>query len=65
VKDKLPHLDQPTLKAITKQDPVEAELLKEVVHLSDQLSDDLLLSDPLVIACPVEFQNPFFSEGVD
>jgi FMN-dependent NADH-azoreductase len=37
VKDKLPHLDQPTLKAITTQDPVEAESLKEAVYLSDQL----------------------------
>jgi len=43
--------EKPTLKAITTQDPVEAELLKEAVYLSDQLSDELLLSDLLVIAC--------------
>jgi FMN-dependent NADH-azoreductase len=46
VKDRLPHLDQPTLKAITTQDPVEAELLKEGVYLSDRLIDGLLLPDP-------------------
>jgi FMN-dependent NADH-azoreductase len=32
---------------------VEAEPLKEVVYLSDQLIDDLLLSDSLVIAGPM------------
>jgi FMN-dependent NADH-azoreductase len=53
VKDKLPHLDQPTVKAITTQDPAEAESLKEAVYLSDQLIDELLLSDLLVIACPM------------
>ena len=53
VKDKLPHLDQPTVMAITTQDPAEAESLKEAVYLSDQLSDELLLSDLLVIACPM------------
>jgi len=53
VKDKLPHLDQPALKAITTQDPVEAESLKEAVYLSDQLIDELLLSDLLVNACPM------------
>jgi FMN-dependent NADH-azoreductase len=47
------HLDQPTLKAITTLDPVEAESLKEVVYLPDQLIDELLLSDLLVIACPM------------
>jgi FMN-dependent NADH-azoreductase len=50
VKDRLPHLDQPTLKAITTQDPVEAELL-EGVYSSDRLIDGLLLPDPLVLAC--------------
>ncbi|MDT7815935.1 MAG: FMN-dependent NADH-azoreductase [Acidobacteriaceae bacterium] len=50
---KLPHLDQATLKAITTQDPVEAESLKEVVYLPDQLIDELLLSELLVIACPM------------
>ncbi len=52
-KDKLPHLDQPTLKAMTTQDPVEVESLKEAAYLSDQLIDELLLSDLLVIACPM------------
>lgn len=53
VKDKLPHLDQPTLKAICTKDPVEAESLKEAAYLSNQLVDELMMSDLLVIACPV------------
>jgi FMN-dependent NADH-azoreductase len=53
VKDKLPHLDQPTVKAITSQDPLAAESLKEAARLSDQLIDELLSSDLLVIASPM------------
>jgi FMN-dependent NADH-azoreductase len=53
VKDKLPHLDQPTVKAITSQGPLGAESLKEAAHLSDQLIDELLSSDLLVIASPM------------
>jgi FMN-dependent NADH-azoreductase len=53
VKDKLPHLDQLTLKAISTKDPIEAEALKEAAHLSDRLVDELMLSDLLVIACPM------------
>ena len=53
VKDQLPHLDQPTLKAISTKDPVEAASLKEAAHLSDRLVDELMMSDLLVIACPV------------
>ena len=53
VKDLLPHLDQPTLKAISTRDPMEAESLKETLHLSDQLTEELLSSDLLVIACPM------------
>jgi FMN-dependent NADH-azoreductase len=52
-KDKLPHLDQPTLKAISTKDPAEAESLKDALHLSDQLTDELLVSDLLVIASPM------------
>jgi len=52
-KDRLPHLDQATLKAMTTHDPVEAESLKDVLHLSDQLTDELLSSDLLVIASPM------------
>jgi FMN-dependent NADH-azoreductase len=47
VKDKLPQLDQPTLKAISTKDPVEAESLKEAAYLSNQLVDEQ------VIACPM------------
>jgi FMN-dependent NADH-azoreductase len=50
VKDKLPHMDQPTLKAISTKDPVEAESLKEAAYLSNQLVDELMVSDLLVIA---------------
>jgi len=53
VKDKLPHLDQPTLRAISTRDPMEAESLKDTLHLSDQLTEELLSSDLLVIACPM------------
>jgi FMN-dependent NADH-azoreductase len=53
VMDKLPHLDQPTLNAISTKDPVEAEVLKEAASLSDQLVDELMLSDLLVVASPM------------
>jgi FMN-dependent NADH-azoreductase len=53
VKDQLPHLDQPTLKAISTKDPVEAASLKEAARLSDRLVDELMMSDLLVIACPM------------
>jgi FMN-dependent NADH-azoreductase len=53
VKDKLPHLDQPTLEAISTKDPVEAESLKEAAYLSNQLVDELMMSDLLVIASPM------------
>ena len=51
-KDNLPHLDLPTLKAISSKDSVEAESLKDALHLSDQLTEELLSSDLLVIASP-------------
>jgi len=53
VKDNLPHLDQPTLKAISTKDPAEAESFKDKLHLSDQLTQELLGSDLLVIASPM------------
>ncbi|MDR3736644.1 MAG: FMN-dependent NADH-azoreductase [Acidobacteriaceae bacterium] len=53
VQDKLPHLDEPTLKAMTTRDPVEAESLKAAVHLSNQLTEELLSSDLVVIASPM------------
>jgi FMN-dependent NADH-azoreductase len=53
VKDRLPHLDQPTLRAISTKDPVEAEALKDALHLSDLLTEELLSSDVLVIASPM------------
>ena len=52
-KDRLPHLDQATVKAISTKDPVEAESLKQALHLSDVLTDELLSSDLLVIASPM------------
>lgn len=57
---------QLTLKAISTKDPVEAESLKEAAYLSDQLVDELMMSDLLVIACPMwNFGIPSFAEGVD
>jgi FMN-dependent NADH-azoreductase len=52
-KNKLPHLDQTTVKAISTKDPVEAESLKGALRLSDQLTEELLASDILVIASPM------------
>jgi FMN-dependent NADH-azoreductase len=48
-----PHLDQLTVKAISTKDETEAESLKEVLRLSDQLTDEVLSSDLLVIASPM------------
>jgi FMN-dependent NADH-azoreductase len=51
--DEVRHLDEPALKAMTTHDPVEAESLKNALHLSDQLTEELLSSDLLVIASPM------------
>jgi FMN-dependent NADH-azoreductase len=52
-KNPFPHLDQLTVKAISTKDKAEAESLKEVLRLSDQLTDEVLASDLLVIASPM------------
>ncbi len=52
-KDKLPHLDEATLKAMTTRDPAEAKSLKDALHLSNQLTEELLASDLIVIASPM------------
>jgi FMN-dependent NADH-azoreductase len=52
-KDPLPHLDYPTVKAIFTKDPVQAEALKEVLCLSNRLTEEVLSSDILVIASPL------------
>ncbi|MDR3762828.1 MAG: FMN-dependent NADH-azoreductase [Acidobacteriota bacterium] len=49
----LPHLDARMVKAISTKDPGEAASLKEVLSLSDHLTDELLASDLLVIASPM------------
>lgn len=51
--ERLPHLDDVTLRAITTRDPAEAESLKAAASLSDRLTDELLTSDLLVIATPM------------
>lgn len=51
--DKLPHLDGPTLKAISTKDPAEAESLKQAAYLSDTLVEELMTSDLVVIASPM------------
>jgi FMN-dependent NADH-azoreductase len=53
VKDPFFHLDQVTLKAISTQDLVEAGPPKEAAYLSDQFVDELMMSNLLVIACPM------------
>jgi FMN-dependent NADH-azoreductase len=52
-KDKIPHLDYFTVKAISSKDPAEVQANKESARLSDQLTDELLASDLLVIATPM------------
>jgi FMN-dependent NADH-azoreductase len=51
--ERLPHLDEVTLQAISTKDPVEAEALEEAARQSDLLTRELLDSDLLVIATPM------------
>lgn len=51
--ERLPHLDEVTLRAISTKDSAEAERLKPEARQSDQLTDELLASDLLVIATPM------------
>jgi FMN-dependent NADH-azoreductase len=51
-KDQLPHLDEAAAKAISTKDPAGVESLKDALHLSDRLAEELLSSDLLVIASP-------------
>lgn len=53
VQDKVPHLDGPVVTAMTTRDPVEAKLLRDALHLSDLLTEELLASELLVIASPM------------
>jgi len=52
-RDSLPHLDCRTVKAIFTKDQAEAETLKDVLRLSNQLTEEVLSSDLLVIASPM------------
>jgi len=53
-KDPLPHLDQRTVKAIFTRDRAEAEALREALRLSDQVTEEeVLSSDILIIASPL------------
>jgi FMN-dependent NADH-azoreductase len=52
-KDRVPHLDYSTLKAISSKDPAEVQANKESARLSDELTNELLASDLLVIATPM------------
>ncbi len=49
----LPHLDERTVRAIFTKDHAEAESLQDALHLSDQLTEEVLASDLLVIASPM------------
>lgn len=51
--ERLPHLDEFTLRAISTRDPVEARGLKDATYQSDQLTDELLQADLIVIATPM------------
>ena len=52
-KDKLPHLDDSTLKAIASKIPAEMEANKQFATLSDALTAEFLDSDLVVIATPM------------
>ncbi|HVU09517.1 MAG TPA: FMN-dependent NADH-azoreductase [Verrucomicrobiae bacterium] len=52
-KDKLPHLDDNTLKAIASKIPAEIEAHKQFVTQSDMLTAEFLDSDLVVIATPM------------
>jgi FMN-dependent NADH-azoreductase len=52
-RDRLPHLDQAAVKAMTAQDALDARSLQQALNLSNMLTDELLSSDLLVIACPM------------
>jgi len=52
-KDKLPHLDDGTIKAIASKNPVEVEANRASALLSDKLTSELLGSDLLVIGTPM------------
>lgn len=51
--DRIPHLDETTLKAMAARDPVEAESLHPALQLADELTKELLASDLIVIASPM------------
>jgi FMN-dependent NADH-azoreductase len=51
--ERLPHLDDITLRSISTKDPAEADRLKEAARRSDRLTDELLETDLLVIATPM------------
>lgn len=51
--ERVPHLDNGTLKAISSKIPVEVQANQESARLSDKLTDELLASDLLVIATPM------------
>jgi FMN-dependent NADH-azoreductase len=52
-KDKLPHLDVNTLKAIASKIPAEIEANKEFATVSNLLTNEFLDSDIVVIATPM------------
>jgi FMN-dependent NADH-azoreductase len=52
-KNRIPHLDDETLKAISSKIPAKVRANQESACLSDQLTDELLESDLLVIAAPM------------
>jgi FMN-dependent NADH-azoreductase len=52
-KESVPHLDYPTIKAIFSAGPVKDGDLQSAVHLSDQLTAEVLAADILVISTPL------------
>lgn len=51
--DHIPHLDEATLKAMSAHDPANPESFQQTLRLADRLTEELLASDLIVIACPM------------
>jgi hypothetical protein len=66
-KDKLPHLDDGTVKAISSEDPAEVRAHKESARLSDQLTDELLASVGSLghFNPDVELRDSIVAQGMD
>jgi hypothetical protein len=64
-RDPLPHLDYRTVKAIFTRDQAEAESLKGALHLSNQVTEEVLIVGPSGNRYSVmEFRTAIVTEGM-